>query len=171
MKWNFLTLRLKNLFYFTTPTSIFFLGNNLLTFFLEKNSFWNFLHFGKWNFLTAKLKSSYISLKKGFFIFWEMELSCSKFKKLQEGTFQAWKIKKESLWKYFLYFRKWNFLAQTLKNFYTFSKKIFIIILGDIKTKMSYIFSKKISIFNFRHLYFLHENFLYQNHQKKFLCC
>ena len=60
------------------------------------------------------LKKCHIfSKKKLFHIFEKMEL----FKQpliFQEGTFQAWKIKKSTL-KKLLFFSKWNFLATSLK--------------------------------------------------------
>ena len=68
----------------------------------------------------------YFFSKKSFLIFWEMELSIPKIKKFlifQEGTFQAQKIKKKTLWKSFSYFRKWKFLAPSLKSSYIFFKK------------------------------------------------
>ena len=55
------------------------------------------------------------SQKNVFHIFWEMELSSPKIKKLLEGAFGASEIKK-SLSKNFVYFRKWNLQATSLKN-------------------------------------------------------
>ena len=52
----------------------------------------------------------------------------------QEGTFRAQKIFKKRSKKNFLYFRKWNFLAPSLKNFYIFYKK-----------KISFIFRKQLA--------------------------
>ena len=39
------------------------------------------------------------------------------------GNFPSLKNKKNTLWRYFLYFGKQNFLAQSLKTLYIFSKK------------------------------------------------
>ena len=55
------------------------------------------------NWCTFKLnfeKISYVISKKVFLIFGEREISCPKIKKIQEGTFHAWKIKKSTLKKF-----------------------------------------------------------------------
>ena len=90
--------------------------------------------FEKWNFLA------YFFSKENFLILWEMELYLLKGEKaliFQKETFWAWKIKKNSAMKKFLwffqkknnskikkahvfliiYFRKWKFPAPSLKNF------------------------------------------------------
>ena len=53
-----------------------------------------------------------------------MELYITKTKKFQEVTFWDRKINKKQLWKNFLYFGKWNFLAlkNLIKLFYTLNK-------------------------------------------------
>ena len=48
----------------------------------------NFLYFGKWNFLTLRLKN-FLLFSEVFILFRDMELSSPKFKKFQEGIFQA----------------------------------------------------------------------------------
>ena len=55
-----------------------------------------------------------------------MEVSSPKTKKKLEGTFQAQNIK-NLLLNNFLYFRKWHFLAPSLKHSQFFSKKNFFI--------------------------------------------
>ena len=109
------------------------------------------------------MELSYILSKNVFLIFREMERFDYKIKNFQKGTFQARKIKKNPLWKKLLYFRKWNFLAPSLENSYTFSKKTFSFIsrwnLQSLKSKSFLyfrkwnflIFSQKNSIFNFLH--------------------
>ena len=81
----------------------------------KKISLWNFFNiFSKKNF-------SQVFSKKAFLIFRETELSSAKNTKLHEGNFGVRKVKKKkTLWKYFLYFRKWNFRAPSLKNFLSF---------------------------------------------------
>ena len=113
-KWNLLAPRLKN--------SLYFGKWNFVALRLNK-----FLYFGKWNFLVLifSQKKAFLifwemkTLKK-FLIFWEVELSYiwgngnpEKLLIFQEVTFQAWKIKNK-----FLCFRKWNFLAPSLKSKY-----------------------------------------------------
>ena len=75
---------------------------------------------GNWTKIYLE-KGTYVLSKNVFLIFWEIELSSSRFKKFQEKTFRA--EKNITLWKNFLYFGKWNFLARSLKSSYIFSKR------------------------------------------------
>ena len=88
---------------------------------------------------------SHLPENGSFLIFRQMELSSPKIK-LQEGHFQAEKNLK-TLWKNFLYFRKWNFLVPSLKNS-TFSKKnIFLIFQeGTCKAQKTIFFIRNIRI-------------------------
>ena len=63
--------------------------------------------------MIQKTEISCIFLKKVFLRFPEMELSSLKSKKFRKGAFWAQKIKNTPLWKNFLYFRKWNFIASS----------------------------------------------------------
>ena len=83
-------------------------------YFLEKQLF---LYFGNGTFL-------YFLKKKVSLIFRVMELYITKTKKFQKVTFWDRKINKKQLWKNFLYFGKWNFLAlkNLVKPFYTLNK-------------------------------------------------
>ena len=106
-------------------------ASNFFIFFQKKKFF---SYFEKWNFLVPSLRKflhfpknsfSYIlvifSQEKAFLLFWEMELFI-----FQEETFQAQKLKKKTNHseKNFLYFGKWNYLAQKnlIKLFYALNK-------------------------------------------------
>ena len=75
---------------------------------------------GNWTKIYLE-KGTYILSKNVFLIFWEIELSSGRLKKFQEKTFRA--ERNITLWKNFLYFGKWNFLARSLKSSYIFSKR------------------------------------------------
>ena len=129
-----------------------------------------------------------------------LEKNSSIFKKLPEHfpaqTHKTWK--KTHSENFFLYFRKWNFLALIFKkSLYSLQRKLFLFFWKwnsalftpsfknkrnppqKTEAKLSYILEngtynawnfiifsqKKKIIFNF-----LHQSFLYQNYQKKFLC-
>ena len=68
--------------------------------------------------MFSKKSVSYIS-ENGTLIFWEMELSWSKIKELQEKTFQARKIKKFTS-KKFLIFHEIEFFSPKLKELLSF---------------------------------------------------
>ena len=71
-------------------------------------------------FILSQKKSSYISLKKVFLIFYQINLSSLNNKKFQERTFRARKIKKNLI----RFLILWNFKSQDLKIFK---------ILGDVE--------------------------------------
>ena len=97
------------------------------------------------------------SQKKAFLIFLEMHFSV-----------QAQKIKKNPPRENFLYFRKRKPRKKLPYISYVFSPKLKKFVISQERTWKTWnfiIFSQEnIFIFNY-------QNFLYQNHQKKFLCC
>ena len=70
-------------------------------------------------YIFSKESFSYISGNETFLYLWKWK-PWKNFRKqnyliFQEATFQALKMKKKTLLRTFLYFRKWNFLAPRLK--------------------------------------------------------
>ena len=86
-----------------------------------------FLYFGKCNFLIfqkTKTPKKFIifqktEIPKRILLFQEMELSY-----ILGRNFSSLKNKKAPLWKFFLYFRKWNFVAPSLENFLFFRREL-----------------------------------------------
>ena len=108
----------------------FSLKKNSLYFFLKKTCSKNlsyilwkknvFLIIREMELFGPKIKNFLIFFQKNcFLIFLEIVLSSREIKKFQEGTIWARKIKRYPLWRNFLYFGKWNFLAPSLKKSYT----------------------------------------------------
>ena len=129
-----------------------------------------------------------------------LEKNSSIFKKLPEHfpaqTHKTWK--KTHSEKFFLYFRKWNFLALIFKkSLYSPQRKLFLffwkwnsaLFTPSFKNKRNPPQKQKqnfltfwkmeltmpeISLYSLSkkklYLIFLHQSFLYQNYQKKFLC-
>ena len=135
----------------------------------------NSLYFRKWNFLALILKNYYIyrnenltpsslnsqnfSLKK-FLIFFPKKSHSEKISYISGDrnlhfSAKAWKIeeirRRKQKWNY-LVFWEIEILSIKLKKFIIFQE-------GTCKAWKFLIFT------------FLHQNPLYQNHQKKFLCC
>ena len=105
-KKNFLYFFLKNtdlknfLIFSQKKDFLIFRETGLSYIFSEKKLF---LHFGKWNFLTLRIK--------------KFRRELSELKKLKE--------KQKNTLKKFLIFGKWNFLAPRLENFLYFRRELF----------------------------------------------
>ena len=103
------------------------------------------------NWCTFKLnfeKISYVISKKVFLIFGEREISCPKIKKIQEGTFHAWKIKKSTLKKFPTY-QEMELSSPKLKkllHFFFFKSYISGGTLQNLKNKSFLYFEKRNSL-------------------------
>ena len=108
-------------------------------------------NFGKWHFLTPRLKLSYIFSNKNFssisgsrtfsknFLYFRRELSELK----KQKQTHSWKLSYNFSKKNFLYFERWCFLAPKLKTVLCFLKKKFFLFFGKGNFLKNFLYFKQ----------------------------